>query len=612
MDTTERTRKSLIPEPVHFPETSRPRLTGNSQRGRSPGVSASRQTIVDEPTNEIVDGLPFASGFSSPISELPEENLESTTEGVTNSSASQNTNPVPAPTGQQNTVPVVTAQTPVVTQPTQNPVAPVTNQNTMSTFDKTKLPSIYGKNALQFNGKPEELPWYLAAVEEVILKTGATGDDERMKWIAMHYCEPSVKKQWEALEAADAPHTWEEFKAEIEEVYPEFKEQAKGSVPGLEKIVQQKSKKPIKLSDYKALQAWIRQYRGLAKQLMEPTKRLTNREAANGFLRGLSEELVTLIKAHMLLVPREAQPSYIKAKRDWEAANANQPYIPPTVDKEDRYVWSDLVDVAARICENESFTFYGVDAASDGKKATVLLQEGEADTAGLKQLSGRVDKIEAAIGAQGKAQQEFREVFPKQMTDGLEEMLSGHMDKFTANYHKEMQQVKTMLEGGPHRGPSKQSREHNHNHGNSYGSNSLPAFVRDRGNRPNRDNCFYCYQPGHFIDECENRKSDIDNGIVKAIGTRTVLYDGKNIPREPPHKSPRDKAHEYYSHRVVAQDYDAIMDQYFCGENSMKYQPQIAQREGADTNMLGLVKEFESFLVTRSHGPSEGQPQDFP
>jgi hypothetical protein len=44
-------------------------------------------------------------------------------------------------------------------------------------FDASKLPLIYGKNALRFDGKPENLAWYMNAIEEVILKTGATLDE---------------------------------------------------------------------------------------------------------------------------------------------------------------------------------------------------------------------------------------------------------------------------------------------------------------------------------------------------------------------------------------------------------------------------------------------------
>jgi len=69
----------------------------------------------------------------------------------------------------------------------------------------------------------------------------------------MHYCEPSVKRQWEAMETAEDPHSWEDFKEEIEDMYPEYREVEKGSVPGLEKAVVLKSKKPVKVNDYKGL-----------------------------------------------------------------------------------------------------------------------------------------------------------------------------------------------------------------------------------------------------------------------------------------------------------------------------------------------------------------------
>jgi hypothetical protein len=107
------------------------------------------------------------------------------------------------------------------------------------------------------------------------------------------------------METANSPFSWGESKEEIEQVYPEYQEVEKGSIPGLEKTVLLRAKRPIRANDYKGLQGWIRVYKGIIKQLMEPTARITNREAANGFLWGLTEELAVMVRNLMMTMPRE-------------------------------------------------------------------------------------------------------------------------------------------------------------------------------------------------------------------------------------------------------------------------------------------------------------------
>jgi hypothetical protein len=182
-------------------------------------------------------------------------------------------------------VPSISAQNPVI-PPVQPPVVLVTVPSVQmaNTFDASKLPATYGRNALQFDGKPENLAWYLKAVDELIMKCGAT-DDANKKWIVIHCCEPTTKRDWKAMETANTAFSWDEFKKEIEQVYPEYREVEKGSISGLEKAVLLRAKRPIRANDCRGLQGWIRVYKVIVKQLMEPTARITNREAANGVLR---------------------------------------------------------------------------------------------------------------------------------------------------------------------------------------------------------------------------------------------------------------------------------------------------------------------------------------
>jgi hypothetical protein len=120
-------------------------------------------------------------------------------------------------------------------------------------------------------------------IEDVIAETGAT-TDEKKKGIAMHYCEPVVKNQWKALVSVDYPYIWAQFEEEIREIYPEYKELEKGLIVALEKFVVRAMKKPIKLDDYKGLQACNRQFKAMVKQLTESTERRANCEVCKYYL----------------------------------------------------------------------------------------------------------------------------------------------------------------------------------------------------------------------------------------------------------------------------------------------------------------------------------------
>jgi hypothetical protein len=103
---------------------------------------------------------------------------------------------------------------------------------------KSKLSQKFGRNQLKFKGDDEgiELQDYLDTVEDVAERVGAKMDEEK-KWIAFHYCDSRTKEQWKVLASAEQPYTWEQFKEEIRDNYPELKELEKGSLSGLEKFV---------------------------------------------------------------------------------------------------------------------------------------------------------------------------------------------------------------------------------------------------------------------------------------------------------------------------------------------------------------------------------------
>ena len=470
-------------------------------------------------------------------------------------------------------------------------------------MDHSKLPQTYGRNALSFKGDADELAWYFDTLEDIFKKAGATTDEDK-KYVALHYCDSKTKRQWNAMPTAESG-TWDEFKAEIRESYPEFKAWERGSVAALERYVRGVSRKAIEMSDLTSYQEYLRNFRAHVGQLLKEPVRISNREVAVAFLKGLASPFMDQVILRMSNTPRETLPSYKKAKAAWESEPKNQgkTYTPPELDLEDRYVWTDIVEVATRISEEAGaggyFSSLGVDerrgkGAGESRKNVLFSQGKEESSDTLKQLSDKIDQLESG---RAKHDNELKERLLREMKEAVEEAMSGHMDKFTADTHKEIQSMKMALEDkSTPSAPSQKS------------SPNTPPFVRNRA--PDRGgHCFYCYKPGHFIEACEDRKEDLSKGIVVMTNGKITFYDGKFIPREPPHKSPREKALDHYNRRAMTQNYDEAMDMYFGAETMETY---FHNSESSDpyAQVLAAITRLESQVKTRSHGPA-GKESDF-
>jgi hypothetical protein len=461
--------------------------------------------------------------------------------------ASQKTNPASQFTVQQTpltTTPVV-SNIPVQTivrnpAPSANTVASQNGLAKMATtFDESKLPINWGKNCLQFDGQqPEELRKFLTSLETIFVTSKASTDAEK-KLVALRYCSGATKDEWESMVTARDPYSWEDFKEEIVQSYPEAKELEHGSVARLEEYVRKHVNRPIQADDVSAYQAFLRGFRTRVSKLLEPKVRITNREAAKLFMRPLDPVFQQGIRSVMRTTPAEALPSYKAGKTIWEADTANKgvPYVHESRDDDDKYVWTDMVAAATRIVDEESSSFYEAAPSSTrfDKKRTVLIQgiEAPAESSVLKQLAEKLNSIES----------------------NMEKTMAQHMDKMTAAQHKEMVELKVTMDTLKSGRPSSTSTQ---------SSSSGPRNFTSR-------NCFYCFEDGHFMSDCRKRHEDIDKGIVKVVDGKTQCFDGKTIPREPKHICAMDKAREYHERRHVSQNYDELMDHYFGEEPSAEY-----------------------------------------
>jgi hypothetical protein len=250
--------------------------------------------------------------------------------------------------------------------------------------------------------------------------------------------------------------------------------------------------------------------------------------------------------------------SYKKAKLEWEAEpqNKGKPFVPRDMDNDDKYVWTDVIEIATVLCEEESGSYYELEPyPEDKKRAAVMMQGSEGESKDLlKQLADKLGKLELSRAKDDT----ILKALTKDIMNSLEEVLTGHMNKFTVD-HREMQKLQMAVENRST--PSNPPPNHTY-------PNPVPNFARNRAAPARSDNSFYCYRGGHFIDQCYDRKADLEKGIIHLTNGKLTFFDGKIVPREPAHKSPQEKVHDHYNRWAISQNYE-IMDTYFGTEEDI-------------------------------------------
>jgi len=63
-----------------------------------------------------------------------------------------------------------------------------------------------------------------------------------------------------------------------------------------------------------------------------------------------------------------------------------------------------------------------------------------------------------------------------------------------------------------------------------------------------RDQCHYCWNPGHYIAHCEILAADVADGKVQTQDNGTRI-DFKTVPKEPSNLSPKDRVDHQWRNR---------------------------------------------------------------
>lgn len=362
------------------------------------------------------------------------------------------------------------------------------------------------KDAPRFRStRPEELRRFIRLMEDLWEEAGITKDAIKKQTIGK-YADQDSEEEWSAFETF-GKGSWDEFKAELIENYPEAAAAERGTPARIKQICAETSK--VRLGDMPALYAFRRAFMAEAKKLSRPPEAMANRELVELFIGCLSEALASAVLQYL----------GNKASSTKGGTVARRP--------EDKYDLEDICKAAIQVSENSQGMFNLMKKESSGERV-VLYNQPVFETKGLS------EKVEELEGAQalGRDQLASMNKTIESRFGGLEELIK------TLVAQSQIHVSQGMCKGDCKGGNCK--TQDNHNHATpKWGSKSME-----------NEKCFWCAMLGHFQADCEDLKNQIRIGNVKVNPEGKLrLKDGSFIPNYPAGASLKERVERHYARK---------------------------------------------------------------
>lgn len=462
-----------------------------SNRGGASG-SSTRKTL-----NSQSAGSQLPSDYSAVTRRVTPSAIDPTRERVNQRIGAnqdiQNSRQVPGPSDLRiNSQPNPNSSgTPQSSQSHIPDVAATRNHTQSRQVRMVSMPRANAREAPRFNGeKPEELVRFLQQMED-LFKECAITDLQNKKDYLGKYADHKTEQEWRAFDYYDTG-TWEEYKNELLETYPEAMDDHQGSLLRLERILREHHN--VASNDAVGLMSLRRSFNAEAKKLLKAPAALSNRELVQKFLGCLAPEFQLQVINRLTLKtsvnPATQTPVQAAVQTGVQGAGGNPAPVVTTIParrKEDQFdlaiVIAEAVDIASRAFGSLAvITDYARESVSPAKD-TVKVEIEEVRT----QVTTLMDRIAA-----------------KEKTD---------------RYNHEA--IMKILQQGSASYPSMRS------------DNQGPA--PQRGNQlGNSGDCFYCQESGHMQGDCPHRLLHLDQGKIKIVeNNRMRLGDGSFLPRDP-------------------------------------------------------------------------------
>ena len=377
------------------------------------------------------------------------------------------------------------------------------------------------RDAPRFSSKkPQELRRFLRQIED-LWREAKIEDDETKKCSIGKYADQESEEEWSAFETYDTGHSWEEFKMELIENYPEAAAAERGTPARIRSLCAETGN--IRLGDLSALYAFRRAFMAEAKKLIKAPAAMANRELVELFMGCLSESMASAV---LQLLGNGMSSSKDKTKttgKEKEAMAARRP--------EDKYDLEDVCKAAIQVSESSQGMLHLMKRESlesaDSRGVYLYNQP----TSESNTLSQKVEELEGA-----QAQEKDRLV-----------AMNKNMD---AKFSEIENMIKTLWVEGPAGASNELCKEGCKGSCNKVHDASTSGSMQKWGKTMEKEKCFFCWLLGHFQADCEALKNHIMQGNVKLNPEGKLrLRDGSFIPNQPAGASPKERVEKHLAKR---------------------------------------------------------------
>lgn len=401
-----------------------------------------------------------------------------------------------------------------------------TNRNISTMVDKKTMVIPGTRDAPKFRSDhPNELRRFIRQIEDLWREAGIEDTKEKKQSIGK-YADANSEEEWSSFISYGDGYSWDEFKTELLDNYPEAAEAETGSPDRLKKIIRDADN--IKIGDLTKLYKYKRAFMTEASKLKKYPWNMSNRELVEFFMMGLSLNLGREVLQDMRnsARKREVEDEAIeKGKASMSAPKIRMRKKTREEDFELEDICECAIDISAGALGQLSKKF------AQEKEAT-MIQTSSKDSS---TLANKVESIEEAQALQKDKQ----------------DIASKHMDA-------KLEAIEAMIKNLMSQVPEKPSSSFVQNIGTGrYGvpSDTAGKPVKSPFNATDYI-CFGCGEGGHFQNNCEKVKALIQKGaVILSREGRICLPDGSRVPNIPQGACLVERVEKYYNTMRSSQTY---------------------------------------------------------
>lgn len=364
------------------------------------------------------------------------------------------------------------------------------------------------KDAPNFSSRrPTELRRFLSRMEDLWEAAGITDDEEKKKNVGK-YADQDSEEEWMAFENYAVGNSWEAFKKELLENYPEAAAAERGTPVRIREVCSEY--RNIRLGDLTTLYQFRRAFLVEAKKLMKEPRIVSNRELVEYFIGCLSNPNAQAVLQYLGNSHRQEDKG--KGKLGTESV-ARRP--------EDKYDIEEICQAAVQVSINSQGMFHLTtkDTETRGREA-ILIQSSSGENSTLE---AKIESLEAT------------QALEKDRVDAANKQVGAKLGEIETMVKTLVAQTQNASTTPTWRSSPSGNKNMEQNFGNQ---------------NQNNVKCFFCGKTGHFQNDCEELKTYLKVGKLRLNSEgRLRLPDGAIIPNFPPGACWLEKVERYYAHR---------------------------------------------------------------